>query len=95
LRKHGLKINLPKSFFGAVEVSLEYSLHPRELLRASTNSRSWLTPSLPTTSIMKSDKSVQLLQGTCPKLLNFVNWTTQSEVIALLKIKNFLKIFEI
>jgi len=87
LRKHGLKINLPKSFFGAVEVSLEYSLHPRELLRAST--------SLPTTSIMKSDKSVQLLQGTCPKLLNFVNWTTQSEVIALLKIKNFLKIFEI
>jgi hypothetical protein len=52
LRKHGLKINLPKSFFGAVEVSyLVFRLTPQGITPALTNSRPWSTPSLPTTSI--------------------------------------------
>ncbi len=64
LRKHWLKINLPKSFFGAVEVSY---------LGALTISRLWLMPSL-LTMLIKSDSfsffatSSEGMSGTLPKL---------------------------
>ncbi len=78
-----------------MEVSyLGYKLKPQGITQG-INKLKVLADARPLNNVHEVRQVCATSPGDMSKTFEFVNRTTQSEVIAFLKIKNFLKIFEI